>query len=248
METKDYFSGHSKIYAAFRPSYPQAVYDFILRYVPGKITAWDCATGNGQVAKVLSEYFKKVDATDISQQQLDRAYQADNIYYATSAAEKTSFTDNQFDLITVGQALHWFDVDAFYKEAKRVGKNKSILAIWGYSLCSVDEDIDKIFLDFYRNIVGPYWDNARKLVEEEYKNMPFPFEQITTPKFEINVSWTRNEFVGYLTSWSATQKYIKTNKINPVDAIAEQLKKYWRVDETKTVRFPVFVKLGIVNK
>jgi SAM-dependent methyltransferase len=248
METKDYFSGHSKIYAAFRPSYPQALYDFILKHDTNESSAWDCATGNGQVAKVLAKYFKNVYATDISQQQLDNAIQADNIYYAISAAEKTSFPENQFDLITVGQALHWFDVNAFYTEVKRVGKNNSVIAVWGYSLCTINEDIDKIFLDYYNNIVGPYWDQARRLVEDEYKNIPFPFKQIAAPKFEINVSWTLNEFVGYLTSWSATQKYIKVNKKDPVEDVNKKLQQHWNDHELKSVRFPVFVKLGVIQK
>jgi ubiquinone/menaquinone biosynthesis C-methylase UbiE len=248
METKDYFSGHSKIYAAFRPSYPQALYDFILQHVSKKAVVWDCATGNGQVAKILSQYFEKVFATDISQQQLENAHQKDNIMYSVSAAERTSFEENEFDLITVGQALHWFNLAAFYNEVNRVGKDKSILAVWGYANCSVSEEVDKTFSDFYFNVVGPYWDNARRLVEEEYRNIPFPFEEIPSPKFEIKVEWNLHQFTGYLTSWSATQKYIKANQINPVDRMKENLKVYWPDQEVKPVTFPVFLKLGRVNK
>jgi ubiquinone/menaquinone biosynthesis C-methylase UbiE len=248
METKDYFSGHSKIYAAFRPSYPQELYDFIFQYVHNKATAWDCATGNGQVAKILSPYFEKVFATDISQQQLENAHHADNIMYSVSAAEQTSFNENQFDLITVGQALHWFNLEGFYREVNRVGKNNSIIAVWGYANCVINKDVDKIFSNFYNNVVGPYWDSARRLVEQEYKNIPFSFEQIPSPKFEIKVQWTLDQFIGYLTSWSATQKYIKANQTNPVDIVKEALKAYWPVDETKAVVFPVFLKLGRINK
>jgi hypothetical protein len=248
METKDYFSGHSKIYAAFRPSYPQDLYDFIFPYVKNKVTAWDCATGNGQVAKILSLYFEKVFATDISEQQLKNAHHADNIIYSASSAEHTSFDENQFDLITVGQALHWFNVDAFNKEVNRVGKDKSIIAVWGYSNCKIDNTIDKIFSDFYNNVVGPYWDSARRSVEEEYKNIPFPFEQIPSPTFQIKVEWNLDQFTGYLTSWSATQKYIKVNQRNPVDLVKEKLKTHWTVEEMKTVIFPVFLRLGRINK
>src|SRR5882672_948119 len=119
---KDLFSAQAKQYAAFRPTYPEALYDFIFQHVHGNENAWDCATGNGQVAQRLARQFKKVYATDISQKQLDQASPANNIHYAVSPAESTPFPDHQFDLITVGQALHWFDLDKFYAEVKRVIK------------------------------------------------------------------------------------------------------------------------------
>src|SRR5262245_31315897 len=103
---KDLFSKQANIYAAFRPTYPKELYDFIFSRVEKNHKAWDCATGNGQVAGYLANYFDKVYATDISQQQLDNAVKRDNITYSVSPGEKTSFEDQQFDLITVAQALH----------------------------------------------------------------------------------------------------------------------------------------------
>src|SRR5688572_29467213 len=123
---KDFFSGHSKLYATFRPSYPADLYSFVFTHVKNFYSAWDCATGNGQVAQVLAKHFKHVEATDISQQQLDNAVQIQNIHYSTQGAEKTAFPNNHFDLITVGQALHWFDLDKFYSEVKRVAKKDAL--------------------------------------------------------------------------------------------------------------------------
>ncbi|MFZ6010005.1 MAG: class I SAM-dependent methyltransferase [Bacteroidota bacterium] len=248
MAQKDYFSSHSRIYATFRPTYPEKLYQFIFSHLNGQSTAWDCATGNGQVAQRLGKDFEKVFATDISRQQLDEAHQASNIFYSVSSAEQTSFQDNQFDLITVGQALHWFRIDEFYREAKRTAKPHGLLAIWGYALLSIEPAIDELFLDFYHNTAGPYWDSARKLVEGEYCDVPFPFEVIETPKFEIVVQWDLDQFAGYITSWSATQKYIKTLGTNPAVAFSEKLKPYWKAGIQKTVTFPVFMKLGRVVK
>jgi len=244
MEKKDYFSGHATLYATFRPTYPDALYEFIFKHLKNKSVAWDCATGNGQVAKQLALTFDQVYATDISQNQLDNASKKSNIIYSLSAAEKTSFKDHQFDLITVGQAMHWFKLDEFYNEVNRVGKTDSLLATWGYALCTIKPAIDELFLHFYHNVVGPYWDEARRLVEDEYRNIPFPFKQIPTPEFQLDVEWTFDEFVGYLSTWSATQKYIKANGINPLPAFAEQLKLVWRPEEKHKVTFPLFLKLG----
>ncbi len=242
MSKKDFFSGHAKLYAAFRPSYPKELYQFMFEHVKEFDAAWDCATGNGQVAQYLSPHFDKVFATDISQQQLDNAFQAENILYSVLPAEKTNFPDKQFDLITVGQALHWFDLQQFYTEVRRVAKPDALLAVWGYSVCSVNPAIDEFFLDFYNNIVGPYWDSARKMVEEEYFNVPFPFQQIQTPKFSLEVEWTLEQFAGYLSTWSATQKYIKDNNHDPVPEIIRKIATEWI--GKKIVSFPIFLKFG----
>lgn len=244
MATKDYFSGHSKLYATFRPTYPDALYSFLFRYVKNFDSVWDCATGNGQVAQVLAKRFKTVHASDISQQQLDQAVQGNNIIYSIQKAEQTTFPDNQFDLITVGQAMHWFDLEKFYAEVNRVAKKDAVLAVWGYAVCSVNTEIDKHFDHFYNHIVGPYWDNARRIVEEEYQNVSFPFKQIETPKFFIRVEWTLQEFTGYLSTWSATQKFIKEKNFDPVPEVTEVLRPLW--EGKKIVSFPVFMKLGTV--
>ncbi|HEY9048358.1 MAG TPA: class I SAM-dependent methyltransferase [Ohtaekwangia sp.] len=243
---KDFFSGHSKIYAAFRPDYPEAIYEYILQYVKHTDIAWDCATGNGQVAHALAKHFTRVEATDISQQQLDNAAQASNIRYSVSPAERTSFADHQFDLITVAQALHWFDRDKFYQEVKRVGKPGGVLAIWGYALLYIEPVIDAIIMNFYTNTVGPFWDDARRLVEQEYKTVSFPFKEIDSPKFSIDVGWTLEHLSGYLESWSATQKYIQKHHQNPVTAVVETLRKHWPAGESKKVSFPVFCRIGIL--
>jgi SAM-dependent methyltransferase len=248
MSQKDLFSGHARLYATFRPTYPDALYQFIFSHLHQKENAWDCATGNGQVAQVLSQHFRNVFATDISAQQLREASPKNNIHYSVGSAEETGFGDDQFDLITVGQALHWFDRARFYQEVNRVGRDSGLLAVWGYAVLSIDDTIDEYLTDFYNNVVGPYWDSARKLVDDRYRTIEFPFEEITAPEFTIDVSWDRDGLAGYLESWSATQKYIKTNGVNPVDALMNALENHWPKNMAKNVSFPVFLRLGRIRK
>ena len=236
---KDYFSTQSQAYAAFRPTYPDELYQFILRHVRNKSNAWDCATGNGQVAKQLAKYFTKVYATDISKQQLDHAIRKDNIVYSLGRAEKTGFHVHQFDLITVAQALHWFDREAFYEEVRRVCKPLGILAVWGYSMLTIEPVIDNLVLEFYNGTVGPYWDSARRLVEEEYRSIEFPFERIQSPAFDIKVKWTLNQLAGYLSSWSATQNFITDKGYDPVEPFMKGVRRIWPEGE-KQVTFPIF--------
>ncbi len=247
MAAKDLFSSQSKAYAAFRPTYPRELYEFIFAHTKKFERAWDCATGNGQVARDLSTRVTKVYATDISQQQLDEAFCGPNIEYSISKAEQTSFPDKYFDLITVGQALHWINTTAFYNEVNRVGRNGSTLAVWGYSLLTINEALDEHFNNFYFNIVGRYWDAARRLVENKYSGIEFPFSDRLEKEFEIATEWTREQFAGYLTSWSATQKFIKTEGYNPVPDFIQSIEHVWKDSVSNVVRFPVFVKLGIVN-
>jgi SAM-dependent methyltransferase len=248
MNAKDLFSGHSKIYSTFRPTYPESMYAIIFANVRNKDSAWDCATGNGQAAQRLAKDFKKVFATDISPQQIAEATAVENITYSVSSAESTNFPDNRFDLITVGQAIHWIDTQKFYSEVIRTSKPNGVIAIWGYSLLSVNPEIDELILDFYKNTVGTYWDAARKLVDEKYRDVPFPFRQIVTPELKLEVDWTLEHLAGYLTSWSAAQKYIQHRGSDPVPTLINLIKPYWRPGEVKSAWFPLFLKVGTVSK
>lgn len=247
MARKDYFSQQAAVYAAFRPAYPEELYQFLFSHLKAKDAAWDCATGNGQVAQRLATHFARVYATDISAEQLGHAYRADNIFYSVAPAEKTDFARDQFDLITVAQALHWFDVARFYDEARRMSKAGALLAVWGYSLLSVDQTVDPLFQDFYYNRIGPYWDPARRQVESRYADIPFPFEEIKCPDFYIKLNWSLDEFCGYVSSWSATQKHIHESGTDPVKDLRDNLRPVWEGHETKLVTFPVFMKLGRIE-
>lgn len=242
---KDRFSNHAQQYATFRPTYPKALYDFIFSHVRNFDSAWDCGTGNGQVARDLSTQFKIVEGTDISEKQLANAFKAKNIFYS-KAGEKTTFPDHQFDLITVAQAIHWFDIPKFYKEVQRVGKKDAIIAVWGYSLLSINPEIDKYLHDFYFKIVGPYWDKERRLVDEQYKTIPFPFTEIANPEFKLSFEWTIAEFQGYLSTWSSVQKYIQANQINPVESFMKKIHPLWKSDR-QSGNFPLFLRIGKIS-
>jgi SAM-dependent methyltransferase len=243
----DFFSGHAKLYAEFRPNYPEELYHFLSKHVTHFDNAWDCGTGNGQVAVDLIKYFTRVDATDISEEQLGNAARHSSIHYHHCQAEQTTFEDHSFDLVCVAQAIHWFDLEKFYHEVRRVVKPGGVIAVWGYNICSVDEVVDPTLQDYYRNVAGSYWHPRRKLIEDAYQTIPFPFVEIACPKFTINQEWSLGHFVGYLTSWSATQNYIKQIGRNPAEAVGEKLSSHWSSYDTKQVSFPIFMRIGIIK-
>jgi len=244
---KDNFSKQSGIYAKYRPGYPPALYDRILKQLDYKEAAWDCGTGNGQAAKELSYAFTKVFATDISQKQIDHAFQKENIIYSVQPAEQTNFPAKSFDLVTVAQALHWFRFDEFYAEVKRVSKQGGIFAGWTYSLLRISDTINKLIEDHHYKTLGGYWDDERKYVDEEYRNIPFPFSKINTPVFTMDYNWAIEELEGYLNTWSALQKFTRKNNYNPVDELIKRIKPFWNQQKMR-VSFPVHLLMGRVEK
>lgn len=240
---KDNFSAQATKYAQNRPQYPQALIDYIASFTQERGKALDLATGNGQVAHKLASKFETVFATDISQKQLDQAEKASNIIYKLERAEQTSFEDNTFDLITVAQAVHWFDFTVFYKEVYRILKPEGVFAILGYGLFSTNERADAIISHFYRDIIGPYWDAERRYVEENYQTIPFPFKEIETIPWTNDFEWTAGQLLGYLESWSATQHYKNKTGINPVDLVRGELSLVWEASDKK-VHFPLLLRVG----
>ena len=250
-EVKDNFSVQSDGYRKFRPVYPNALYDEILSHVASYYSCWDCATGNGQIATVMAAKFKTVTASDISQAQLDKASSQDTISYVNCRAEQTPFADDAFDLITVGQAIHWFDFDAFNKEVLRVSKPNGILAVIGYGLMFSDEPFNESLMRFYDGTIGAYWDPERKHIDSHYESIPFPFEKIELKQeHSIDVNWSLLQLQGYLNTWSSVNRYITRHGSNPVDAFIAELWStgIWKKDERKKVRFPLFVKMGRIVK
>lgn len=244
---KDNFSKQSKEYSVYRPVYPTHLYDFILSLVDPKKTAWDCATGNGQVAGVLAKSFEKVYGTDISANQIANAVKKPNIEYSIQPAEKTNFPNHTFDLITVGQAVHWFQFDQFYKEVKRVLKPGGVLVLIGYGLNRSHDETDKVVDHLYHTILDGCWDKERNYIDENYATIPFPFEQIKTPDIVMTTQWTVEHFIGYLGTWSGVQHYIKKNGKNPLELIESELRSSWGQVVNKQFEFPLLLKVAHIN-
>lgn len=247
-DVKDIFSKQASTYASFRPAAPYSLLEYVYSKVSNFENAWDCGTGNGQIAAKLSERFDKVYATDISQQQLDKAVKKDNILYKLERAEQTGFADNMFDLITAAQAVHWFDINAFNKEVQRVARNGAVVAVWTYYLPVVSEEIDRIVDYFYKDIIGSYWDKERLLIDEHYQTIPFPFDEMQDPGFHIDIKWTADQLLGYLGTWSAVQHYRNRHNTDPLQLIKDDIQKEWESNTVKDITFSLYMRLGRVAK
>lgn len=248
MSFKDHFSTQASDYAKYRPDYPQELYDFILLHVRSSDAAWDCGTGNGQVAVALADYFEDVMATDPSAKQIENAMPAENITYSVAPAEASGLPTNYFDVVTVGQAAHWFDFDRFYAEVNRVAKPGALLVIWGYGLHHINPEVDAVINHFYNTTIGAYWPPERKYLDNEYRDLPFPYTPISVPAMHMEKAWTMYNLLGYLSTWSSVQAYIKAHGTNPLQVLMPQLTDAWGAPELlHTVRWPLYIKAGFVQ-
>lgn len=243
---KDYFSTASHNYAVFRPDYPNELYDFLIKRVHHREVAWDCATGNGQAACKLADYFNYVIATDASIAQIKTAIPKPNVSYVVSTAENTPIIPSSIDMITIAQAMHWFNFDAFFTEVRRVLKPQGIIAAWCYGLLRTnDVKIDSLMHQYYFETLSSYWPPERHYIDEAYQTIDFPFERIEAPVFEIVKELDLAHFIGYLETWSAHHAYLKQNGSDPLDLIRPSLLSAWG-DPTskKRIVWPIFLLVG----
>ena len=242
---KDHFSKQAAGYAKFRPRYPQKLFDYLGSIAPSRQVAWDCATGNGQAAVGLASVFDRVIATDASGTQIANARSHERVDYRVAPAENSGIGSETIDLIMVAQALHWFDLDRFYGEARRVLKADGILAGSAYNLLHVEPAIDEVVNRYYYEVVGPFWPPERKLVEQ-FADLPFPFHEVDALRLEMTARWNLDHLLGYLQTWSSTQRFIAANASDPLEQIIHELREAWgNSRHTRNVTWPLVLRIGI---
>ncbi|MBX3697563.1 MAG: class I SAM-dependent methyltransferase [Dokdonella sp.] len=247
MSFKDHFSAQAAIYREARPQYPDALFEFLRAQAPGGERAWDAGCGNGQASVALARHFHAVVATDPSAEQIAHAQRCANVDYRVEAAERSTLAAASIDLVCVAQALHWLDLERFHAEVRRVLRPRGVVAFWSYADCRVSDAVDRHKDRLYADLTGPYWPPERALVENGYASLPFPFERIPVPAFELQMEWTVDRFLAYLRSWSASQAYLRERDEDPVGLIEVPLREAWgAADRVRTVRWDFHLHCGRV--
>jgi len=242
------FTTQAKLYAEYRPDYPAALFEFIAGSVEEHDLVWDCATGSGQAALGLAEHFKHVLATDISADQIANAKPHPRIEYRVVSAEQSGIPDHAVNAVTITQALHWLDFPTFYREVRRVAKPNAVFVATVYSDPVLeDPSADRILQHYNKGVVGPYWPPERKFVDDSYASIPFPFAPLQVPALKMEREWSLTELAGYLRSWSATNRYIKQNGVDPVEAFEREMETVWRDPaEKRHLKWPFTIRAGHV--
>ncbi len=248
MAFKDHFTAAAATYASARPTYPEALFAFIVDRAPARRVAWDCATGNGQAARDLARHFARVVATDASAAQLAHAPAVAGVEYRVAPAERSGLPDHAVDAITVATALHWFDFDAFYGEARRVLVPGGLMAAWCYGSVCAGADVDALVREFQVEIVGRYWPPERRYVDEGYATIPFPFRELAVPALEVRRRYTLDELSAYLASWSATVRYRGALGADPIPGMRERMRAVWGAPgATRDVHWPLYLRAGYAD-
>ncbi len=242
---KDHFSSAADRYAAHRPTYPPALADWLASVAPSRSLAWDAGCGSGQLSVLLAERFDRVIATDASAEQIAHAEPHPKIEYRAAPAEISGIDPGTIDLAVAAQAAHWFELDAYYREVRRAARANAVVALVTYGIMIVDDEIDPVILRFYRGVLGRYWPPERKHVEDGYRSLPFPFEEIEPPSLAIERDAPLGGVLDYIDTWSAIRALEKAEGRAPVEAFREELARTWGDPSLlRRVRWPLSVRAG----
>ncbi len=242
---KDHFSSHAAAYAAYRPGYPGELANWLASIAPTPGVALDAGCGSGQFSLLLAEHFEKVIATDPSAQQIENAVQHPRIDYRVATAETSGLADGSVDLLSVAQAAHWFDLPAFFREARRVLTPGGVIALITYVGMMARGPIEAICERFRLVTLDGYWPPERAMVENHYRDIELPFTPVAAPEFVIDVHWPLAGLIGYLDTWSAVRAMERRVGRAPLDEVVSELSDAWGDPEAvRTISWPLAIVAG----
>jgi SAM-dependent methyltransferase len=244
-EFADHFSGRAPEYAAFRPRYPAELFQWLASICPRHELAWDAGTGSGQAAVMLARHFREVIATDASASQLAHAEPHPRVLYREAVAGRGHLPSGAVDLVTVAQALHWFDLPVFWREVRECLTEYGVVAAWCYGLLRITPEVDRVVEHYSQAMLGPWWPPERRLVDEGYRTVDFPFREIAAPEFAIAQEWSLSDLLGYLGTWSAGQRYRAGTGEDPLALIQPALDAAWGDPaRRRPAKWPLSVRAG----
>jgi hypothetical protein len=247
MQFEDHYSGHAAAYARHRPTYPEELFAWLASVSPARTLAWDAGTGSGQVAVALADHFDRVIASDASAEQLSHATPHPRVEYRHEPSGAASLDPSSVDLVTVGAAAHWFDLDDFYAEVRRVARERTVIALFSYGPRDFADAIGPVVHRFQEELLGDYWPERIQLVHDRYTTLAFPFEEIVPPRFFMTADWNMHELLAFLETWSASQRYFAERGTRATDDIAKELATIWGDPAARRrLRCPVFMRVGRV--
>jgi SAM-dependent methyltransferase len=247
MTFEDHYSGHADAYARHRPRYPDALFTWLASIIPGRTLAWDAGTGSGQVAVALTDYLDRVVATDASADQLARAVPHERVTYEHAPSDRVSLPDGSVDLITAGAAAHWFELDGFYREVRRVGRPGAVVALFSYGPRDFADAVAPVVHRFQEEVLAGFWPERIHYVHDRYATLPFPFDELAVPPLAMTAEWNLGELLAFLDTWSASQRFLQQRGTRAIDEIAPELAEAWGDPAVRReLRCPLFGRVGRV--
>lgn len=244
----DHFGTVAESYRSHRPQYPEALFTWLATVAPNRSLVWEPGAGSGQATIGLAGSFDHVVATDLSEAMIEGGPAHPRVAYTVGIAEQSGLPSRSVDLVAVAQALHWFDFDRFYAEVRRVLVPGGLLAVWSYGIVQIQGPaVNRVFHDFYQQVLAPWWPPERRHVDSGYRTIPFPFEELVPPDLQMTVRWPLGTLLGYCRSWSAAARYRRAGKGDLIQELEDRLAPVWGDPAgRRIVSWPLAIRAGRV--
>lgn len=241
----NWFDQDGSLYARFRPRYPDELARFLCSVAPDTRLALDVGCGTGQLTVQLARHFDHVVGVDTSAEQIANAAAHPRIAYQCAPAEQLPQPERSASLVAAAQAAHWFTLPEFYCDVRRVLKPGGVLALITYGTPRLEDKVEGRFSRFYRREIGPYWPAQRKLVDEGYAAIDFPFREFAAPPLSIQLEWSLAELLGYISTWSAVRQAAKLGRSEILVHFAGDLANAWGDPDTRrSIVWPIHMRIG----
>lgn len=258
-------------YARARPDYPPEVVRYLAdavagprsgRGARGSRVVLDVGCGAGQFTHQLADRFEQVVGIDPSIDQLAHAPDHPGVRYVCGAAESLPISGGRAALITVAQAAHWFDLDRFWGEVRRVAIDGALVALITYGIADVgpreaggggrtDREaalVAERFTRFLRADLAGFWPPERRLVDRRYADIEMPFEELDAPSAVMRRWWDLDALLAYVSTWSALRAAHDAGRGDVLRAFAEDMEALWGPRrDTRLVQWPVTMRVGRVG-
>ncbi len=185
----------------------------------------------------------------LSPKQLSQAKPHPQIRYSVQLAEETTFADNSFSLITVAQALHWFNFEQFWPEVQRLLKPGGIFAAWSYGFPELEPQLDVILQTQLLDLLKPYWAPQNQLAIDGYQTIVLPLQELEAPAFRLAPQWILTQVLAYFQTSSATKKAIAQEGETFWEQFATMFEQAWRnVSTPKAISMNISLRITQVPK
>ncbi|XP_074655132.1 putative methyltransferase DDB_G0268948 [Tubulanus polymorphus] len=210
-------------YVKSRFSYPHDLRDIILdylkkdsRYRPPFGQLIDVGCGSGQSTPLFADHFQTLIGVDCSQAQIEEATRRnihENIEYRIGDSTSLPMKDESTDLVIVSVALHWFDLQKFYAEVRRILKPGGLLAVWNYRYFTVHydqtPDNTNAITDVCKKLIDDWFSEIDGHIGPPPKNdncmagTPPCFQNEKRFETAVEMIWSVNELVFYTSTLSS---------------------------------------------
>lgn len=244
MPLTQQFDAAAAQYLQFRPTYPAALFQWLADITPQHRLAIDCGTGNGQAAVAIAPYFDQTIAIDRHNNPLKHALPHPSVEYRHLPAEHMDFADQSVDLIVAASAAHWFDLAAFYPQCQRVLSSDGRIVLWSYSWPNAQDRAIRAILSEAKQALDPHWSAPSLWHLNAYRDLPFPFETVPTPHFQLTLDWDIDQLIQFLFTWAAIREHVQQRDAHFLDRLRGQLERIWPATQPRHFIFPIHMKAG----